>query len=135
VVGDVALERVMGARGRWQQAPFTGLANPGDRSMKLRYLLQTLLLAALALATASSPLAAQRNRFEVSCPAATCTGPLTGRVVLVLARAAEPEPRLAINMVGPPLFAVDVEQLAPGEAASFPADALGYPADLDELAP
>jgi len=105
--------------------------------MKLRIPLLALLTAALALAAApaGTPLGAQANRFEVTCPAATCSGPLTGRVVLVLARAAEPEPRLAINMVGPPLFAIDVEQLAPGAVAAFPADALGYPANLDQLAP
>lgn len=94
------------------------------------------LAAALAGAAGGvAPAAAQTPRFEVTFPESAHPGPLTGRLVLVIAREAEPEPRLRISPRGPTILGVDVEGLRPGEAAVVDANALGYPAGLDALPP
>ena len=94
-----------------------------------------LALGCLALGLVPPCLRAQAPRFEVSVPAGVHPGPLTGRVVLVLARRAEPEPRLTISPSGPALLAIDVEQLPAGRTAVLDTAALGYPRGLAELPP
>ena len=76
---------------------------------------------------------AQAPRFEVTVDPAVHAGPLTGRLVLVLARRGDPEPRLTISPSGPALFAVDLEQLSPGRTALVDTTALGYPYPLAGL--
>jgi hypothetical protein len=88
-----------------------------------------------ALAATYAEARAQSPRFEITVPAHVHAGPLTGRLVVVLARAAQPEPRLLISPQGPAMFAIDVEQLAPGDVAIVDSTALGYPADLAALPP
>ena len=79
--------------------------------------------------------AAQAPRFEVVVPAATRQAPLTGRLVLVVAKRDTPEPRLTISPSGPALFAVDLEQQPADRPAMIDGSALGYPRPLAELAP
>jgi hypothetical protein len=89
---------------------------------------QLLLLAAL-----HARAAAQAPRFEVVVPASVHAAPLTGRLVLILATSAQPEPRAALAPQGPPLFAIDVEQLEPGRPAMIDTSAIGYPGPLSSL--
>jgi len=95
--------------------------------------LVTSTLALLVLAVAKS--VAQAPRFEVVIPAATRQAPLTGRLVLVVAKRDSPEPRLTISPSGPAMFAVDLEQLAPDRPAVIDGTSLGFPRPLAELAP
>ncbi len=89
---------------------------------------------ALALALAASATIAHAQTFRVTCAASTCIRPLTGRVVIVVAKTQQPEPRIAISPRGPALFACDVEAQPSGKAfAITPANALGYPSPLDQL--
>lgn len=78
-----------------------------------------------------SPAAAD-VRFAVALPA-TVQSPVTGRLIVVTARKAAPEPRLAFGLNGPPAFGIDVEGLKPGETAVVGATSDGYPFDLREL--
>ena len=78
---------------------------------------------------------AQAPRFEVVVPAATRQAPLTGRLVLVVAKRETPEPRLTVSPSGPALFAVDLEQQPADRPAVIDGGALGYPRPLAELAP
>jgi hypothetical protein len=78
---------------------------------------------------------AQAPRFEITVPAATHAGPLTGRLVLFLARSAQPEPRLAISPNGPPIFGVDLEQVPAGRAIIVDSTATSYPVRMNALAP
>ena len=78
---------------------------------------------------------AQTPRFEVIIPASVHAAPVTGRLVLIVARSAQPEPRLAISPQGPAIFGVDLEQLQPGRAAIVDARSTSYPAPLSELPP
>ncbi len=48
-------------------------------------------------------------RVEVSFDRAVHVGPLTGRVIMVIARAERPEPRLQIAPNTTPLFGADAE--------------------------
>jgi hypothetical protein len=88
-----------------------------------------------ALACTGATALAQGTRFEVTIAPAAHAGPLTGRVVVVVAKQEQPEPRVTISPRGPALFAIDVEQLAPGQAAIVDDGALGYPMALAALPP
>ena len=96
-----------------------------------RLITSTLVLFFLAVADA----VAQAPRFEVVIPAAIRQTPLTGRLVLVVAKRDSPEPRLTISPSGPAMFAVDVEQLPPDRPAIIDGASLGFPHPLAELAP
>ena len=78
---------------------------------------------------------AQAPRIEVVVPSTTRQAPLTGRLVLVVAKRDTPEPRLTISPSGPAMFAVDLEQLPSGTTAVIDGTSLGYPRPLSELAP
>lgn len=90
------------------------------------------LLGAMLVALHSAH-AQRAPRFEISFPATAHASPITGRLVLVIAKTAQPEPRLAISPRGPALFAVDIDQLAPGKPAVIDTGALGFPMSLAEL--
>jgi hypothetical protein len=102
------------------------------RPSVLRGLRPLLVLAVLA---APLPAGAQAPRFEVTVAPAAHPTPLTGRLVLILAEQPRPEPRLAISPLGPAIFGVDLEQLAPGAVAVVDSAALGYPDGLSTLPP
>ena len=73
------------------------------------------------------------SRFEVSFTAAAHRTPITGRLILVLSKTAAPEPRMLVSPLGPPIFAIDLDQLRPGQAAVIDTSAIGYPWSLAEL--
>ncbi|HEV2424752.1 MAG TPA: esterase [Terriglobia bacterium] len=75
-------------------------------------------------------------RFEVTIPAATA--PLTGHLVLVIAKKEKPEPRFQMNegYTSAQGFGVDVENLPPGTPIVVDDSTLGYPRDhLSDLDP
>jgi hypothetical protein len=89
------------------------------------------LLAALTL----SPVPAAPPRFEIRFTHEAHAAPITGRLVLVLAKSPRPEPRLAISPRGPAMFAIDLEQQAPDAPAVIDGRAVAYPRSLAELPP
>ena len=105
------------------------------RLKDLRYSFGFAVFSSCALALAGTGAYAQAPRFEITVPAAVHAGPLTGRVVLVLAKSAQPEPRLAMSLTGPALFGVDMEQVEAGRAVVIDNGATAYPAALNALAP
>ena len=77
---------------------------------------------------------AQAPRFEVTVDPATRATPLTGRLVVVVSKTAQPEPRMIIAPQGPALFALDLEQLRAGQPAVVDTKtSLGYPIPLGQL--
>lgn len=68
-------------------------------------------------------------RFEVSYDNAVALGPITGRVILVIARSDRPEPRLQIGPNTTPMFGVDVESLQSGQAVVFDQATFGHPVE------
>ena len=68
---------------------------------------------------------AQTPRFSVTIPRSAYPSRLTGRLVLAIAKAAQPEPRLLISPRGPALFAIDLDALEPGQAAIIDGNSLG----------
>ena len=92
--------------------------------MALSLRLQTLLLAAAALASASP-----HPTFRISFPEARSTEPLTGRLLLVLSTDGGAEPRMQIDDTprSQMLFGIDVENWQPGKDAVVDANAFGYP--------
>jgi len=93
---------------------------------------------ALFVATAA-PLAASTPRFEVTVAPGAHSGPLTGRLVVVVSKPGQgpnsPEPRLLINPRGPAMFAIDLDALAPGKVAIVDGKSLGFPYQLADLPP
>lgn len=105
--------------------------------MKLRYFLAVMIF--LAFSTVCSvkdqghPL-----RVEISFPPALSEDSLDGRVLLMISREAEGEPRFQIND-GPDsqqVFGLDIEGLKPGQPVTFDSSVFGYPkVSLSEITP
>jgi hypothetical protein len=57
------------------------------------------------------------TRFEISFPKETHSDPITGRVILVIARSGAAEPRFQIGPNATPIFGLDAENLQAGQAA------------------
>ncbi|MGH7524394.1 MAG: hypothetical protein ACREK8_08815 [Gemmatimonadales bacterium] len=89
------------------------------------------MLTSIAAASASS----QAPAIHVTFAAAAHAGPITGRLILVIARDSAPEPRLLISPSGPAIFAVNVDQWRPGQPMTIDTSARGYPAQLGALGP
>lgn len=78
--------------------------------------------------------AAQKMHFEVSFPSSAIGTPVTGRVVVMISRVNDREPRLQIGRTGVPFFGRDVEQLKPGQPATIDETDLGAPLEsLSEI--
>ena len=93
-------------------------------------------LAACAASVFATALLAQAPTFEVTVDPATRAAPLTGRLIVVVSKTAQPEPRMLIAPQGPAMFAIDVEQLRAGQPALVDTkSALGYPVPLASLPP
>jgi len=86
-----------------------------------------LLVAASIGVLAAWPACADTTQFEVSFAAAAHPGPITGRLVLILATRETPEPRLTVHPLGPAIFGVDLDQLEAGESIIVDDSAGGYP--------
>ncbi|MGA2263377.1 MAG: alpha/beta hydrolase-fold protein, partial [Acidobacteriota bacterium] len=75
-------------------------------------------------------------RFEIWFPASAHAGAITGRVFVMISRTGDREPRLQVGRTGVPFFGRDVEQLAPGQAATIDQNDLGSPVEhLRDLPP
>ncbi|MDT8070613.1 MAG: alpha/beta hydrolase-fold protein [Terriglobia bacterium] len=89
------------------------------------------LLLAFALCASALVSAAQvtEPRFEVRFPASVHSGPITGRVFVIVTRDGSREPRdqVGARYMGAPFFGVDIEQLQPGAPAVIDGSTLGYP--------
>src|SRR5215475_2124978 len=66
-------------------------------------------------------------RFDVSFTAAAHAAPVTGRLILVLSKTAQPEPRMLVSPLGPAVFGVDLDQLRPAQSTVVDNNAIGYP--------
>jgi putative esterase len=87
----------------------------------------------LALAAATTQAAA---RFDISFPASAEANPITGRLILILAKRGDPEPRMTLNSpIGPAIFGVDLDQTKPGQRVTLDARTLGSPVQLDKIPP
>lgn len=67
------------------------------------------------------------TRFEISYDKEAHPGPITGRVILVIARSNTPEPRFQIGPNATPMFGVDAENLQAGQAAIVDPQTFGHP--------
>jgi hypothetical protein len=66
-------------------------------------------------------------RFEISYDKVVGSGPITGRVILIVARSNAPEPRLQIAPNTTPIFGADVAALQPGYPAIIDQTTFGHP--------
>ncbi len=67
--------------------------------------------------------------FEISYARSVNSGPITGRVYVMLADSERREPRYMVSTGGIPFYGEDVERLAPGEKAVIDEDTFGYPVE------
>jgi hypothetical protein len=75
------------------------------------------------------------QRFEVTFSGAAHAGPITGRLIVFLARSAQSEPRLALSPRGPAIFGIDLDQLRPDQPVIVDNGAIGYPMAMADLPP
>jgi hypothetical protein len=88
------------------------------------------LLPTVSAATASGP------SIEVSFPRSLDAGALDGRLLVVISRTDNPEPRFQVGpgLTSRPLFGIDVDGLQPEQPAIIDATARGYPIErLDSI--
>src|SRR5690349_15692574 len=79
---------------------------------------------------------AEGLRFDVSIPRSVSAEPVTGRLVIAVAKRETPEPRTAIGLTGPMILGVDLEQLPAGQTVTVDATAQSYPLpSLNDLPP
>ena len=72
----------------------------------------------------------QDTTFQISFLSSTRTAPVTGRLLLVVSRKAQPEPRLQVgdwDNVLVPFFGIDVQNLSPGSHATINGSTPGFP--------
>jgi len=93
------------------------------------------LLWMLSVLLCSVATAASEPRFEVTFPRQLERGPITGRLIVVIAKQAEPEPRLLLDLLrSPAAFGVDIEAARAGTTMIVDSRAAAYPLnDLREL--
>jgi len=89
------------------------------------------LAGALALLLlASAAVAADRHEFRVSLPASVAAGPVTGRLIVIAAQTADPEPRTRMETwTAAPMFGVDVEGARPGTTITVDGGAAAFAVD------
>ncbi len=95
--------------------------------MQKRRLLCVVMAALAVILLVGRAAASSAPRFEISFSAAAHPGPLTGRLILVLATKEKPEPRMTVSPVGSAIAGVDLDQLQPGQTAVVDSTALAYP--------
>jgi hypothetical protein len=109
--------------------------------MKRMHLIPMLITVCTLLSSCGSPGGdsghrTARTKFTISYPEAADSGPITGRVYVMISETDQREPRLQIGPGGVPFFGLDVEQLTPGEEAVIDADIFGHPVEhLGDLPP
>ena len=95
--------------------------------------MRAVLLTGLVAGVCQGVLSAQGPRFEISIARNVRAEPVTGRLIVVIAKNREPEPRYQISPSGAAMAAVDLEQAAPGAVTIIDGNALGYPASLSDV--
>jgi hypothetical protein len=100
----------------------------------VRTLAAALCLSSLPALAAAEPGAGAPLRFEISFSKELSPAPLDGRILLILSKddQAEPRKQIEIGLKTQQIFGVDVDALAPGARAVVDASVLGYP--LESLA-
>ncbi len=103
---------------------------PNSLRNSLRAGLCLFLLGMAARPAVSSPAPGNSVQFSISFPKERSVQPLDGRLLLLLSTDPSAEPRMQISNIYPRtqiVFGVDVDGLAPGQAAVVGQNAFGYP--------
>ena len=88
---------------------------------------QIALVAVLVASSSGQP--RKPLKFEITFPSPVHAAPVDGRVLLVISKKGEPEPRMQVGeaLDTAQMFGTDVENLAPGRTILIDESALGYP--------
>jgi hypothetical protein len=97
------------------------------RALSLRLIGGLVTAAVLAPVVFAAAQTRQGPSFKITFPATARKEAVTGRVYVALSKTNDRAPILQADTTGVPLFAVNVEGLAPGAAATIDASTLGYP--------
>src|SRR5580704_10741349 len=100
------------------------------RSLMLTLAVSVSLLATSAVSQSKLQASDAKLRFEISFPDQRSSTPLDGRVYIMLSTDDKKEPRYEISddPDTQQFFAVDIDSLTPGKAATIDDAAVGYPA-------
>ncbi|HTE46177.1 MAG TPA: hypothetical protein VK636_13080 [Gemmatimonadaceae bacterium] len=105
--------------------------------MNRSHFVRAALAVCVTASTAASPAPhrAAAPRFQITFSSSAHAGPITGRLILAIAKAGQSEPRLLISPRGPALFAIDLDQLRPDQVATIDDKAVSHPMSLANLPP
>ncbi len=104
----------------------------GNFKTKIKYFLCLAVLFSLFLLSCKNPPQPQYDgkiTFEISFSEDVFSGPITGRVYVMISRDKKREPRMQIGRNGTPFFGVDISQLPPGRDAVIDDTVLGSPVE------
>jgi hypothetical protein len=87
------------------------------------------------LALAAPRVQAQPPSFEIQHHSRADPGLVTGRLILMISKTAQPEPRFSLGLRGAAMFGVDLDQLPQGTSVIIDDKTLGYPGKLSSLPP
>ncbi len=90
-------------------------------------------LASLIIVLSSFAFGAIPPQFEITYAPGVHAAPLTGRLILVLAQKASPEPRYQVGLNGAEILGIDVSNWQPGQATVIDSKVRGYPRELADL--
>jgi Putative esterase len=97
--------------------------------VKRRFALLTVGALAIALP------AADAQSIDVAIAPSAHAGPVTGRLIVFIAKDSTPEPRFRLSVTGPALFGLDISELPANHAVAVTDSADGYPTALSALPP
>ena len=81
----------------------------------------------ISIVNSTHAFATDGNRFEISYTSDANSGPVTGRVYVMISRTAQREPRLQIGTRGVPFYGKDIFAVKPGEVTVIDDAVFGYP--------
>ena len=93
---------------------------------------------ALIVSACTAPAEPEQSSITVEFSAAASEETLDGRVIVILTRNDEEEPRFQVRpgVDAPQIFGVTVDDLGPGDATTIDGDTFGYPYDsLNDVPP
>ncbi len=91
----------------------------------------TLVAAVLLLGACGSPGETPARSFELTFTETAGDGTIDGRIILILSKDGEREPRMQVTagIDAPQIFGIDVDEMAPGQTALIDSGVFGYPYD------
>jgi hypothetical protein len=94
---------------------------------------RSLVTTLIGITFAAGVMLAHPPTFEVSFTPSASEMPITGRLILMIAKSDQPESRLSFSLRGPAIAGIDIDQLKPNQTVVIDDNVLAYPGKLSEI--